>query len=106
MNTSDREKLQTCLYIGLAIALILCLFSMPYGYYQFIRFAAMAIFSYLAYCEHKNGHIDRMILFIALSILFQPFAKIALGRVLWNIVDVIVAGYLLYIVVKNKNDLL
>lgn len=102
MNKSDRNKLQTGLYIGLAIALILCLFSMPYGFYQFVRFAAMAIFAYLAYCEYKNGHVDRMILFIVLAILFQPFAKIALGRVLWNIVDVIVAGYLIYLIIKNK----
>ena len=100
MNKSDRKKLQTGLYIGLAIALILCLFPMPYGFYQFVRFAAMAIFTYLAYCEYKNGYVDRMIL----SILFQPFAKIALGRVLWNIVDVIVAGYLIYLVVRNKKN--
>lgn len=102
MNKSVRIKLQIGLYMGLAIALVLCLFSMPYGFYQFVRFAAMAIFAYLAYCEYKNGHVDRMILFIVLAILFQPFAKIALGRVLWNIVDVIVAGYLIYLVVQNK----
>ena len=102
MNKSVRIKLQIGLYMGLAIALVLCLFSMPYGFYQFVRFAAMAIFAYLAYCEYKHGHVDRMILFIVLAILFQPFAKIALGRVLWNIVDVIVAGYLIYLVVQNK----
>ena len=102
MNKNDRKKLERGLYIGLAIALILCLFPMPYGFYQFVRFAAMAIFAYLAYCEYKNSHVDRMILFIVLAILFQPFAKIALGRVLWNIVDVIVAGYLFYLVVQNK----
>ena len=102
MNKSVRIKLQIGLYMGLAIALVLCLFSMPYGFYQFVRFAAMAIFAYLAYCEYKNGHVVRMILFIVLAILFQPFAKIALGRVLWNIVDVIVAGYLIYLVVQNK----
>lgn len=102
MNKSDRKKLQTGLYIGLAIALILCLFSMPYGFYQFVRFAAMAIFIYLAYCEYKNGHADRMLLFIVLAILFQPFAKIALGRMIWNIVDVIVAGYLVFLAARNS----
>ena len=104
MNKNDRKKLERGLYIGLAIALILCLFPMPYVFYQFVRFAAMAIFAYLAYCEYKNSHVDRMILFIVLAILFQPFAKIALGRVLWNIVDVIVAGYLFYLVVQNKKN--
>lgn len=56
MNKSDRKKLQTGLYMGLAITLILCLFSVPYGFYQFARFAAMAIFAYLAYCEYKSKH--------------------------------------------------
>ena len=90
------------IYIGLAIALILCLFSMPYGFYQIVRFLAMACFAYLAYCEYTNGHIDRMILFIVLAILFQPFAKIALGRALWNVIDVIVAGYLIYCIIRNN----
>lgn len=84
MNKSDRKKLQTGLYIGLAIALILCLFPMPYGFYQFVRFAAMDI------------------LFIVLAIFFRPFAKIAFDRVIWNTVDMIVAGYLIYLVVKNN----
>lgn len=104
MNKNERNKLQTGLYIGLAIVLILCLFSMPYGFYQFVRFAAMAIFAYLAYCDYKSGHVDRMVLFIVLAILFQPFAKIALGRVVWNIVDVLVAGYLVYLVLQNKKN--
>lgn len=64
----------------------------------------MAIFAYLAYCEYKNGHVDRMILFIVLAILLQPFAKIALGRVIWNIVDAIVAGYLIFLVIQNKKN--
>lgn len=104
MNKSNRKKLQTGLYIGLAIVLILCLFSMPYGFYQFVRFAVMAIFAYLAYCEYKNGHVDRMVLFIVLAILFQPFSKIALGRVIWSIVDAIVAGYLIFLVIQNKKN--
>ncbi len=104
MNKSNRKKLQTGLYIGLAIVLILCLFSMPYGFYQFVRFAVMAIFAYLAYCEYKNGHVDRMILFIVLAILFQPFSKIALSRVIWSIVDAIVAGYLIFLVIQNKKN--
>lgn len=104
MNTSDRKKLQIGLYIGMATALVLCLFSMPYGYYQLVRFLAMAIFAYLAFCDYKDGATDRMILFIVLAILFQPFAKIAIGRVLWNIIDVIVAGYLIYLVIRNKKN--
>ena len=39
----------------------------------------------------KNDKQPLTIVFIALALLFQPFMKIALGRAMWNIVDVIVA---------------
>jgi hypothetical protein len=46
-----------------------------------------------------------MIIAIALAILFQPFAKIALGRTLWNVVDVIVGiALIVSMVIKPKKD--
>jgi hypothetical protein len=74
----------------LAILLFLCIADMPYGYYQFVRFAAAAFFAYAAYTENESGRKELVLVFIVLAILFQPFFKIALGRTLWNIVDVVV----------------
>lgn len=89
------------IYGALAAVLLLSLLKMPYGFYEFVRFAAMAAFAYLAYKEYDNkGSKDRMILFIVLAVLFQPFFKLSLGRVVWNIVDVLVAAWLIYIIVK------
>jgi hypothetical protein len=42
-----------------------------------------------------------MIIYIGLAILFQPFFKIALGRELWNVVDVVVAIGLIVSIFKN-----
>lgn len=39
-------------------------------------------------------------IFAALAILFQPFMKIALGRVIWNVVDIIVAVGLIYLIIN------
>ena len=39
--------------------------------------------------------------YIALAILFQPFFKIALGRSLWQIIDVIVALILMVPIIKT-----
>ena len=78
---------------------------MPYGYYQFVRFGALVGFALLAYNSYEKGLTNYMIIFIGLGLLFQPFIKIALGRELWNIVDVIVAIGLLVSIkepVKNK----
>ncbi len=43
-----------------------------------------------------------MIVYGALALLFQPFFKIALGRELWNIVDLIVGIGLLLSVFRLK----
>ena len=68
---------------------------MPYGYYGLVRFVSMVGFGILAYAERDNSNKSIFIVYIILALLFQPFIKIALGRTLWNIVDVVVAIYLL-----------
>jgi hypothetical protein len=35
------------------------------------------------------------IVYVCLALLFQPFIKVALGRTIWNIVDVVTATFLL-----------
>ena len=88
--------------IVLAALLLLCLLNMPYGYFQFVRFAATVGFAYLAYSANEQNNKNEMLIYIALSILFQPFLKIALGRTIWNIVDLIV-GIALLISVINQS---
>lgn len=91
------------LKLFLATILILCLFDMPYGYYQFIRFTAMAVFSYLAYYSNECNKKTEVFIYIGLALLFQPFIKIALGRAIWNIVDLIVGvGLLFTIFITNE----
>jgi hypothetical protein len=88
--------------IILSILLIICLLEMPYGYYQFVRFAAMVGFAYFAYSASEQKKQNEVFIFIALAILFQPFIKIALGRTIWNIVDVIVGIGLIASLFKSK----
>ena len=93
------------LYGAVAALLLLCLLDMPYGFFVLVRFIATAAFCFFAFVEYQDGNKDRMILFIILSVLFQPLWRIPLGRVIWNIVDVVVAGYLVYLlfqVIKSK----
>ncbi len=86
----------------LAILLFLCLLNMPYGYYVLVRFVSMVGFGYLAFVAFEQKNQRDLIIFIVLALLFQPFEKIALGRVLWNIVDVGVAVYLLVSLIREK----
>lgn len=86
----------------LAVLLFLCLADMPYGYFQIVRLAAAIFFVVAAMNELQANRESIGLIFIGLTILFQPLLKIALGRELWNILDVIVGvGLLVY--GKSKN---
>ena len=87
----------------LATILVICLFKMPYGYYEFVRFASSLSFAYLAYSSNQQKHNNEVIIYIALAILFQPFVKFAFGRTIWNVLDVIVAVGLLLSLLKKSN---
>lgn len=74
----------------LSISFFLCLATMPYGYYQLVRFMALIGFGILAYSAYQEKKQTEAVICVCLSILFQPFIKIVLGRDIWNIVDVVV----------------
>lgn len=85
--------------------LLLCLAPMPYGYYSFIRVSALVVFGVLAYKYYNEKKEMLAWTFGFLAVLFQPFAKVALGRVVWNIVDVIVAiGLLILFFYERKSQ--
>ena len=93
--------------IILAILFFLCLAKMPYGYYQFTRFAALIGFAILAYKANEEGSKIEAIICVVLALLFQPFIKIAFGREIWNIIDVVVGIALIvsiFLKPKSKTD--
>ena len=61
--------------------------------------SSTATFVYLSMNEKKLSQV-----FIGLAILFQPLIKISLGRTGWNIVDVIVAAFLIVSVFSKRID--
>ena len=93
------------LYLLLSALLLLCLAPMPYGYYQLVRFIAMVLFVVFAYNYWIKDIKPLAITFGALALLFQQFIKIALGRAMWNVTDVVVALGLigLYLYEKKRS---
>jgi hypothetical protein len=87
----------------LSILLVVCVFDMPYGFYQLVRFIALIGFGILAFNANQENKKTELIIYVSLALLFQPFFKIALGRDLWNIIDVIIAvALVLSLFIKNK----
>ena len=94
---------QTIIKIFLSIIFLLCLLQLPYGYYQAVRFIGMLGFALLAYYSYQQNQKAASIIFIALALLFQPFIKVAFGRTVWNMVDVIVStGLIISIFLEPK----
>lgn len=89
----------------LALLFFLCLLDMPYGYFQLVRFLALAGFGFLAYKANQVEKSEQVFIYIALALLFQPFYKIALGRDIWNMVDVVVGVALLISIFIPKKRL-
>ena len=79
------------LYLILAAMMLLCLAPMPYGYFQLVRFISTLVFGIMAFRYYQERREGLAYTCGTLALLFQPFYKIALGRTVWNIVDVIVA---------------
>ncbi len=78
---------------------------MPYGFYQFVRFAGLIGFAILAYQANQKGRLTEMIIYGGLALLFQPFFKVALGRQMWNIIDVVVGlGLIISIFLQPKSQ--
>jgi hypothetical protein len=61
--------LKIIIKITAAILLFLCLLNMPYGYYQFVRFASMVVFVILGYYAIEEKREDES-LFILLWLFF------------------------------------
>ena len=95
------KSITTILKIVVAILLLLCLADMPYGFYELVRFAATVAFAWMSYDYFKSKKDGLGFIFAALALLFQPFFKIALGRVIWNAVDVLVVIGLVYLLINT-----
>jgi hypothetical protein len=97
--------MDTIIKIILAVLFFICLANMPYGYFQLVRFAALVGFVLLAYKANRQGQKIETIIYILLAVLFQPLIKIALGRQIWNVVDVVVGlGLIISIFLRPRDS--
>lgn len=96
--------MENIIKIVLIILLIGCLFKMPYNYFEIVRFLGMVGFTILGYKAYKVKNETFMVIWFASAILINPLFKIALGRTVWNVVDVIWVIILIFSMFKNKTN--
>lgn len=88
--------------ILLAIALLICLMPMPYGYYILIRYISAIVFGVMAYDYYCQKQKKMYVVTLSLALLFQPLIKLPLGRDIWNLVDIVVAAFLIYLFLRKN----
>jgi hypothetical protein len=66
---------------AIAVILFICLLDMPSEYYHFVRIFFTLGFAYLTYCSSKNNIDNEIIPFVLLTLIFQPFATVALSKI-------------------------
>lgn len=94
--------MKTIIKIALALLFLGCLFPMSYGYFQLVRFLGMTAFAWLAYIDNSKQDKTLFIIWIASALLINPIIKIALGRTIWNIIDVVWAILLIATIWTDK----
>lgn len=73
------------------IILLLALGSLPYGYYQFLRWAITIIGAYSAYLAYEQKNITWTWIFGLIAILFNPIIPFIFAKDTWQTIDVITA---------------
>jgi hypothetical protein len=75
--------------LGLAGLLVFALREgNPYGFYQLLRWLCFGVFAYSAYSFYEKQRTGWTWSFLLLALLYNPFAKVALGRQTWEVVNV------------------
>jgi hypothetical protein len=77
-----------------AVLLLVAIAPLPYGYYQFMRWAVCGIGIYLAVSAYRWKRAWATWIFVAIAILFNPIFPIYLSREVWLPIDCI--GSLLF----------
>jgi hypothetical protein len=74
-----------------AILLIICLFNMPRGYYQFVRISVFIYCIWLAYIEYFKGVYATAIPALLCAVLFNPIVKFFITKKNWLLIDTALA---------------
>ena len=77
-----------------AVALVIAVLPLPYGYYTLLRLGITAFAAFFAYIEYeKHGAFTGWVFgFICVGLLFNPFIPVHFSRSSWFILDLLGAG--------------
>jgi len=84
---------RTALY-GCAMALAIGLLPLPYAYYTFLRFAAVAAFLMVGYVAATSRSWATLVIAVCAVLIFNPVVPLRMPKDAWACVDDAAAAYL------------
>jgi hypothetical protein len=86
------------LFVPAALCFI-AIFSLPYGYYTFMRIVVTGLSLYAAF-NYSNKDEAQFWILLGIAVLFNPLIAIHLSRAAWLPIDIITGGYFAYLAKK------
>lgn len=89
-NRSGRAAIHPVVWLLPAVALLVALAPMPYGYYMLLRLVVTAAAGYLAYQEWVAARTISpwLVALVVLMLLFNPIIPVHLTRGAWAPIDI------------------
>jgi len=92
-----KDKDNKLLWLAPIALLLIALLSLPYYYYQLMRWAICGCAAYLAYQHYKEKSGGVLtIAFIVIAIVYNPIEPIHLFKVAWIVINIITVIVFLY----------
>lgn len=85
------------------IILIGALGEWPYSYYQLLRWVVATAGAYSAYLSYYSKKTSWMWIFIAIAIIFNPFAPFYLQKNTWQAIDLLTAIIFIVSLLRRTN---
>lgn len=86
----------TLIYITVLI-LVIGAFPLPYDYYMLLRIIVTGVFIWAAMIANEKNKASLTWLCVGVVLLFNPFIKVHLSSIVWGVIDILTAIFLISI---------
>jgi hypothetical protein len=104
-NRGNIKRLNKILWLVPIALLLIAILSLPYFYYQLMRWAICGSAAYIAYQYYKEkGCSFLTVLFIVIAIVYNPIEPIHLFKEAWIVINIITVIIFIYGWVQAKKN--
>ena len=104
MKKKQEKTVEVILYIAAAALIICCMSSLPTWAAYIVKALAAIMFACSSYNAFTHRKTIRGLVFLILTLVFQPFFAIPLGSFVWTCVESGVIVYLVYLLFSSLRE--